>query len=228
MSMYDSLAQSILDDLGGASNISSLTHCITRLRVVVKDDSKVRVESLNATQGVAGTLKSYGRYMIIIGTNVPYVYDAVCKAAHIQVESPAQKAPAADKNPLHRIVAIMTDVFAPFLGGIAACGVLKGLLSFLVTFGVLDAAGSTYNVLYSLADSFFYYMPILLAYTASKRFGLPVPEGLILAAGMLYPNLLPGSTVLHDSLFGIPLMMPPGGSYTSTALPIIAAVAFAA
>lgn len=95
MSMYDPLAQSILENLGGASNIDSLTHCVTRLRAVVKDDSKVRVEGLNATPGVAGTLKSYGQYMVIIGTNVPYVYDAVCKAANINTAQGTQKGPAA-------------------------------------------------------------------------------------------------------------------------------------
>lgn len=226
--MYDPLAQSILENLGGASNIDSLTHCVTRLRAVVKDDSKVRVEGLNATPGVAGTLKSYGQYMVIIGTNVPYVYDAVCKAANINTAQSTQKGPTTKQPLFHRIVAILTDVFAPFLGGIAACGVLKGLLSLFATLGLLNASGSTYYVLYSLADSFFYYMPILLAYTASKRFGLPIPEGLIIAAGIMYPNLLSSSAVPHNSLFSIPIMMPPGGDYTSTAIPIIVAVAFAA
>lgn len=231
MAMYDELAQSILKNIGGADNIDSLTHCITRLRVVVKDDAKVRVDGLNSTAGVAGTLKSYGQYMIIIGTNVPDVYDAVCKAAHINTEDDAQvqkKASGGKQTLFQRFVGLMTYVFAPFFGVIAACGVMKGLLSLLVTLGVMDSAGSTYQIVYSLADSFFYYMPILLAYTASKRFGLPVPEGLLLGAAMLYPNLLASSTAAHDSLLGIPVIMPPGGDYTSTAIPIVAAVAFAA
>ena len=230
MAIYDALARSILKNIGGASNIDSLTHCITRLRVVVKDDSKVRVDGLNAIEGVAGTLKSYGQYMIIIGTNVPDVYDAVCKAAGIKTVNDAgtQKENHVKQTLFQRFVGLMTYVFAPFFGVIAACGMLKGLLSLLVMLGTLDAAGSTYNILYSLADSFFYYMPILLAYTASKRFGLPVPEGLVIGAGMLYPNLLASSAAVHDSLLSIPVIMPPGDSYASTAIPIVAAVAFAA
>ena len=230
MAMYDALARSILENIGGASNIDSLTHCITRLRVVVKDDAKVRVDGLNAISGVAGTLKSYGQYMIIIGTNVPDVYEAVCRAAGLKITDDAggQSGSSEKQTLFQRFVSLMTCVFAPFFGVIAACGVLKGLLPLLVTLGVLDAAGSTYNILYSLADSFFCYMPILLAYTASRRFGLPVPEGLVIGAGMLYPNLLASSAVVHDSLLGIPVIMPPGGDYTSTAIPIVAAVAFAA
>lgn len=228
MSMYDTLAAAILQNIGGASNIDTFTHCITRLRFVVKDDSKVHVEALNATPGVAGTLKSLGQYQVIIGTHVADVYDAVCKAAHIEENVSTEDSTPVKQSLFHRFVGVMTSVFAPFFGVIASCGVLKGLLPLLATLGVLDSTGSTYNILYSLADGFFYYMPILLAYTASKRFGLPVPEGLLIGAGLLYPNLLSSSEAAHNSLLGIPVIMPPSGDYTSTAIPIIAAVAFAA
>lgn len=228
MSMYDALAASILQNIGGASNIDTFTHCMTRLRFVVKDESKVHVEVLNATPGVAGTLKSMGQYQVIIGTQVPDVYEAVCKAAHIETNSSEKDSSPVKQSLFHRFVGVMTSVFSPFFGVIASCGVLKGLLPLLSTLGVLDSAGSTYTILYSLADGFFYYMPILLAYTASKRFGLSVPEGLLIGAGLLYPNLLSSSEAVHNSLLGIPVIMPPSGDYTSTAIPIIAAVAFAA
>ena len=226
-SQYDNLAKTIVKNLGGASNIASLTHCVTRLRVVLKDESKIQVDALNSTDGIAGTIKGYGQYMIIIGIHVTDVYDAVCEVAQIDSEHAVKKA-TVKQTPFQLLVGIMTGVFAPFFGVLAACGILKGLLPLLVAVGILDTTGSTYNILYSLADGFFYYMPILLSYTASKHFDLPVIEGLAIGAGMLYPNLLSSSTVLHDSLLGIPVVMPPGGDYTSTAIPIIAAIAFAA
>ena len=226
-SQYDNLAKVIVKNLGGASNIASLTHCVTRLRVVLKDESKIQVDALNSTEGIAGTIKGYGQYMIIIGIHVTDVYDAVCKEAQIDQEHDVKR-DGVKQTPFQLLVGIMTGVFAPFFGVLAACGILKGLLPLLVAAGVLDTAGSTYNILYSLADGFFYYMPILLSYTASKHFDLPVIEGLAIGAGMLYPNLLSSSAVLHDSLLGIPVIMPPGGDYTSTAIPIIAAIAFAA
>lgn len=227
-SQYDKLANAIIKNLGGSSNIASLTHCVTRLRVVLKDESKIQIDALNATEGVAGTIKGYGQYMIIIGIHVADVYDAVCKAAQINTEHDSVEKSSVKQTLFQLLVSIMTGVFAPFFGVLAACGILKGLLPLLVALGVLDTAGSTYNILYSLADGFFYYMPILLSYTASKYFDLPVIEGLAIGAGMLYPNLLSSSAVLHNSLFGIPIVMPPGGDYTSTAIPIIAAIAFAA
>lgn len=227
-SQYDNLAKAIVKNLGGASNIASLTHCVTRLRIVLKDESKIKIDALNATEGVAGTIKGYGQYMIIIGIHVADVYDAVCKVAQIDNEHASVEKSSVKQTPFQLLVSIMTGVFAPFFGVLAACGILKGLLPLLVAIGVLDTAGSTYNILYSLADGFFYYMPILLSYTASKYFDLPVIEGLAIGAGLLYPSLLSSSTVLHNSLFGIPIVMPPGGDYTSTAIPIIAAIAFAA
>lgn len=111
---------------------------------------------------------------------------------------------------------------------LAACGLIKGVLAMLVAAGVLDGAGSTYNILYSLGDCFFYFMPILLAYTASKKFGLPELEGMTIGAAILYPYLLGSSTMVHDSLFGIPVVMPATGDYTSSVIPIICSIAFAA
>lgn len=114
MAMYDSLAETILRNIGGASNIDTLTHCITRPRFVVKDDSKVHVEALNATSGVADTLKSLGQHQVIIGMHVPDVYNAVCKAAHIETAAPKEVEPV-KQSLFHRFVGVMTSVFAPFL-----------------------------------------------------------------------------------------------------------------
>ena len=131
-------------------------------------------------------------------------------------------------NPINAFVSIVTSVFTPWLGVLAACGIVKGLVALFVALGVMDGAGSTYNILYSLGDCFFYFMPILLAYTASKKFGLPEFEGMIIGAAMIYPYLLGSSTNVHDSLFMIPVTMPSSGDYTSSVIPIICAVAFAA
>lgn len=227
--MYDKLAEEIVKEIGGEQNIANLTHCVTRLRFILKDDSLVNEEGMKSIEGVVGMVKSYGQTQVIIGTHVADVYEAVCKAAHLHIKNEeAPKEVHVRRNPLQHFISIMTDVFAPFYSVIAACGILKGLLPLLSAAGVLSSTSGTYTILYSLADGFFYYMPILLAYTASKKFDLPVPEGLIISAGLLYPNLLSASTAAHNSLFGIPVTMPPGGDYTSTAVPIIVAIGFAA
>ena len=131
-------------------------------------------------------------------------------------------------DPFGAFVGIITGVFTPALGVLCACGILKGLLFLFVALGVLDGAGSTYNILYSLGDAFFYFMLILLAYSAAKKFGLPEFEGMIIGAGLLYPYMVSSSTMEHGSLFMIPVTMPSSGDYSSSIIRIICAVAFAA
>ena len=237
-SKYDGLARIIIQNVGGKSNILSLTHCVTRLRFKLKDESKAQTEVLKDTDGIVTVIQSGGQYMVVIGNHVPQVYDAVCAVGHITpggavnedgtaIEGGAD-APKEKFNPVNAFIGIVTGVFTPWLGVLSACGIVKGFLALFVAVGVLDGAGPTYNILYSLGDCFFYFMPILLAYTAAKKFGLPEMEGMVIGAAMLYPYLLGSSTYAHDSLFMIPVIMPTSGDYTSSVIPIICAVAFAA
>ena len=176
--------------------------------------------------------------MVVIGNHVPQVYDAVCAVGHITPGGAVNEdgtaaegggdAPKEKFNPVNAFISIVTSIFTPWLGVLAACGIVKGFLALFVAVGILDGAGPTYNILYSLGDCFFYFMPILLAYTASKKFGLPEFEGIIIGAAMLYPYMLGSSTYVHDSLFMLPVTMPSSGDYTSSVIPIICAVAFAA
>ena len=237
-SKYDGLARIIIQNVGGKSNIISLTHCVTRLRFKLKDESKAQTDVLKDTDGIVTVIQSGGQYMVVIGNHVPQVYDAVCAVGHITPGGAVNEdgtaaegggdAPQEKMNPFNAFISIITSVFTPALGCLAACGMIKGLLALFVAVGVLDGAGPTYNILYSLGDCFFYFMPIILAYTAAKKFGLPEFEGMIIGAAMLYPYLLGSSTYAHDSLFMIPVIMPTSGDYTSSVIPIICAIAFAA
>ena len=237
-SKYDGLARIIIQNVGGKSNILSLTHCVTRLRFKLKDESKAQTEVLKDTDGIVTVIQSGGQYMVVIGNHVPQVYDAVCAVGHITpggavnedgtaIEGGAD-APKEKFNPVNAFIGIVTGVFTPWLGVLSACGIVKGFLALFVAVGVLDGAGPTYNILYSLGDCFFYFMPIMLAYTAAKKFGLPEFEGMIIGAAMIYPYMLGSSANVHDSLFMIPVTMPSSGDYTSSVIPIICAVAFAA
>ena len=238
MNKYDGLARIIIQNVGGKSNIVSLTHCVTRLRFKLKDESKAQTDVLMDTEGIVTVIQSGGQYMVVIGNHVPDVYDAVCEVGHITpggavnedgtpIEG-GEDAPKEKMSPFNAFVNIVTGVFTPALGVLAATGILKGVLALLVALGVMasDGSSATYNILYSLGDGFFYFMPILLAYTASKRFGLPELEGMVIGAGLLYPTMIGGSDI--SSLFGIPVIMPSAGNYASSVIPIICSVAFAA
>lgn len=238
-SKYDGLARIILQNVGGKSNIVSVTHCITRLRFKLKDESLAQTDILKETDGIVTVIQSGGQYMVVIGNHVPDVYDAVIAVGHLEnlasgaVDEDGNAVSSGDApkekiNPFNAFVGIVTGVFTPALGVLSGTGILKGVLALLVAFGVLASDGSspTYNILYSLGDGFFYFMPILLAYTASKKFGLSELEGMVIGAGLLYPTMLGGSDI--SSLFGIPVVMPSSGNYSSTVIPIICSVAFAA
>lgn len=227
---YDELSQFIIEKVGGRENITSLVHCVTRLRFKLKDESLADTEALKASDGIVTVIQAGGLYQVVIGNHVADVFESVCRVGGIGGGADAE--PVADapkeKNPFNAIVGIVSGVFTPILGVMCGMGVIKGVLSLLVFFGVLDGAGSTYNVLYAISDGFFYYMPFLLAYTAAKKFGLQEVEALAVTAGILYPTLLSSSEAAHDSLFGIPIIMPAAGDYSASVIPIICTVAFAA
>lgn len=232
-SKYDGLARIIIQNVGGKQNISSITHCVTRLRFKLKDESKAQTEILKDTDGIVTVMKSGGQYQVVIGNHVPDVYDAVVSVGHLESlavnpEGAEENGPKEKQNIFNAFISIVTSVFTPFLGVLCACGILKGILSLVTFFGVLDSAGGTYNILYSLADSAFYFLPPILGLTAAKKFKLPELEGLIIGLAMVYPYVLSGSGYNIETLFHIPVTMPASGDYTSSVIPIICAVAFAA
>lgn len=240
-SKYDGLARIIIQNVGGKGNVTALTHCVTRLRFKLKDESKAQTDILKETDGIVTVIQSGGQYMVVIGNHVPDVYDAVISVGHFGPEitggggasSDGDDGPKEKQNPFNAFVSIVTAVFTPCLAVLSACGILKGFLSLFTYFGILSEASGTYVILYALADSFFYFMPVLLGYTAAKKFGLPEMEGLVIGATLVYPTVLSGSlgVTFAETPFkflGLPITMPPAGDYTSSVIPIICAVAFAA
>ena len=229
-SKYDGLARIIIQNVGGKDNIQSITHCITRLRFSLKDESKANTDILKSTDGIVTVIQSGGQYMVVIGNHVPQVFDAVISVGHLESKSAlagGNEAGSTEKqNPFNAFISIITSVFTPFLGVLCACGILKGVLALLTATGLMSDAGSTYNFLYSLGDAAFYFLPPILGVSAAKKFKIPEMEGLLLGLALVYPYLTDGA---HEvtSLFGIPVSMPPSGNYTSSVIPIIAAVAFA-
>lgn len=228
-SKYDGLARIIVQNVGGRDNIIGLTHCVTRLRFKLKDESKANTDILKETDGIVTVIQSGGQYMVVIGNHVPDVYNAVIERGHLGhiADSGVEDVVQEKKKPLDAFIGIVTAVFTPVLGMLSACGIIKGLLALFVAAGILDGAGGTYNILYSLSDSLFFYFPIILGYTAAKKFGISEFEGLIIGATMVYPSVLSSSALDISNIFGIPVIMPASGDYASSVIPVICAVAFA-
>ena len=122
---YESLAEDIIEKVGGEENIDTLTHCITRLRFVLKDKSKADTEYLKNHEEIVTVVESGGQYQIVIGNHVPDAYDAV--KSKLSLEEKIMKRNDANKgNLLNRFIDLISGIFQPLLGVLAAAGMIKG------------------------------------------------------------------------------------------------------
>ena len=230
---YDGLARIIVQNVGGKGNIQSLTHCFTRLRFVLKDESKANEDMLKKTDGVVNVVKSGGQFQVVIGTHVPDVYEAVMDVAHLNTQM------AADTDQKTGLLDVFSGIFLPAIGLLCACGIVKGLLVLFTTLGVLSTDSGTYQILYAIGDCIFYFFPVILGYTAAKKFKCSEITGIALGTILIYPNIIslmdgdPITTILSGTVFesavytkflGIPVLL---SNYSSTVIPIILSVWFA-
>lgn len=244
---FTQLAEIIIENVGGPENVEGLTHCITRLRFKLRDESKANTDVLKKTKGVITVAQSAGQYQVVIGNDVTDVYDAVCSKLGTIKASEAASDEEEKQSLGNRLISLISGTFSPILGVLTATGILKGLLalwSFIASsaFHVDVTSSGAYMVWYAVSDGFFYFLPIILAYTSSKVFKCNKMMAMALAGGLIYPtianlsgsieplgSLLTGTAFQMDyytTFFGIPIVMPTGG-YTSTVVPVIVAVACA-
>lgn len=238
MNKYDGLARIIIQNVGGKSNINSVTHCVTRLRFKLKDESLAQDEILKSTNGIISVIRSGGQYQVVIGQHVPDVYDAVvdiAKLNHTQSDEEEEQKP---QGIMAQFISIVTGVFTPLLGMLCACGMLKGFLAMATGFNWLDKTDGLYILLYNTGDALFYFLPVIVGYTAAKKFKLNEFTGLMIGLSMCSPaivamgnNEVIGQFMGLDyanTVLGIPMILPSTGNYTSTVLPVIISVVTAA
>ena len=167
---YEKLAKDIIKNVGGKENVNSLTHCVTRLRFKLKDESKANTEVLKKMDGVVTVVKSGGQYQVVIGNHVPDVYADVVAVGGF---SEASDGDANEKvGPLAALIDIISGVFQPILAVLCATGMIKGLTAILSAANLVDSTGSTYMILNAIGDCLFYFFPIFLGFTAAKKFKL--------------------------------------------------------
>lgn len=239
MSKYENLAKEILENVGGKENINSLTHCVTRLRFRLKDESKANDEALKNNPGVVTVMKSAGQYQVVIGNHVPLVYADVCELAGIS-NGTQQVEDEAPQGLFNKLIDIISRCFQPILGPLCAAGIIKGLNALLVfILGSSFSNSGTYMILNAIGDSIFNFLPIILGYTAAKKFNVNVIVGMIIGATLCYPTIqtdtlsaagkaigtLPFIGSYYTKFIGIPFV---SGNYTSTVVPVICIVALAA
>lgn len=244
MGKYNKLANQIIELIGGEDNVRSLNHCVTRLRFRLKDESIANDEAIKNIDGVITVMKSAGQYQVVIGNHVPKVYEEILEVTSIggSAAKAADEDSKDDSGIFARLLDVLSGSFQPFLGVLAASGMIKGIVTLLVSFKLMEMGSDTYNLLFNVGDAVFYFMPIMLAYTASKKFKLNQITGLAIGMGMMMPALQKtalaageGTMIFANTfmageaftkVFGfIPII---AYDYASSVVPILFIIAFAA
>lgn len=219
-------AKEILENVGGPENLANMTHCATRLRLTLKDPSKANDEAVKEIDGVVNVVNKAGQYQILIGTEVPKLYDefeALVTGEDSNVQ--ANTSGESSGNLISAIFSAISAIFAPLLPALAGSGILRGLLILAVQTGILSENSGTYSILNVASMSVFYFLPVLLAFTSARRFGASPYLSALIGAALLNPDFiaLMGDTGngATTSFLKIPVVLM---NYNSTVVPIILSI----
>lgn len=234
MNENQAVAKFILDNVGGSDNVVSATHCMTRLRLKLKDLNLANRNNLDQNPNIISTQIAEERLQVIIGTQVGDVYEEFVKLIN-HVEEVKEET-TKDKNVFNRFAALITKIVVPSLGVLCACGIIAGINSILLSTGVIVAGDGTNILLSNLGNACLTFFPVILGYTSAVAFGMDPFIGMILGAFIIFPNMAqtindgdplftifansPLAMPVYKTFFGIPIIFPAVG-YTSTVIPIM-------
>lgn len=237
---YEQLAKDIVEKVGGKENIASLTHCVTRLRFKLKDESIAKTEEIKRLRGIITVMQSGGQYQVVIGSHVSDVYHAVMEVAGLEAGSNESVDNGNGGSLFNRFIDTISGVFTPLLGLLAASGIIKGMVALFVALGWITDTSGTFHLLNAIGDALFHFFPIFLGYTAMRKFGGNVFIGMAIGGALVYPTLA-GLTAgeplftlftgtifespIHITFLGIPVILM---NYASSVIPIILATFFGA
>ena len=223
---YQALAKDILGHVGGKENIVSLVHCATRLRFKLKENQKADAEGLKKNPGVIMVVESGGQFQVVIGNHVNDVWKAVRSEAGLSDDTPVTEEAGDKGNLFGRLIDIVSGIFTPFIGILAASGILKGLLALAVVCGWLSTDGGTYKIWFAASDALFFFFPMVLGYTAGKKFGGNPFITMVIGGALIHPVMIQAFEAsqqagnVGDVFLGIPVTW---FNYSSSVIPIILA-----
>lgn len=218
------LADDILVALGGKDNLLSMTHCATRLRFSLIDRSKLDKNALENHEYILGLVSNNSNYQLIIGTEVPHVYQAIQDlVGHLTDSTTKNNQEGNEKESIvDRFLATISAIFTPYIPVLATSGIILGLIAIASNMGWLSPESPTYITFNAMGYALLYFFPILLAYTAANRFGANPYVGAVIGAVLMYPDL---SNILvageQLSFMGIPYT---AMEFANSVIPIIIAM----
>lgn len=230
---YNKIAKEILINIGGKDNVSNLTHCMTRLRFNLKDTSLVNEEKIKNTPGVLGVVQSGGQYQIIIGQTVNHVYDAFIAESKLSIDDTHSKVSSDSettkekltlKSLGNKILDGLAGSLTPLIPVLIAASMFKMVIALFgpSMLGLIQEGTELYTLLTFVGDAGFYFFPVMIGFTASRKFGATPVLGMFLGAILIHPTLVQIATEGQSfSVFGIPAT---AQNYSSTVIPIILSI----
>lgn len=227
---YEKLANEILSGVGGSSNVRSVIHCATRLRFKLKDREKTNVSALKKNDDVIMVIESGGQFQVVIGSHVNDVYQDLLYVSGIsdrvgpEGKNDIEKSEADNESILSRLIDIISAIFTPMLGIMAASGLLKGFLALSLACSWISSDSGTYKLLFAASDALFYFFPIVLGYTAGKKFGGNPFITLVIGGALVHPSMIEAFNAMFEPNYqpllfiGIPITFI---NYSSSVIPII-------
>ena len=232
MEKYEKIGNQLIESMGHLDNVESVARCYTRLRVRIKDDSKVTTDKINKIDGVVKAFSSDGKLQIVMPEYLDKVFDYI--NAQFVGESGVSKANATTekvnkkrekitfKRLLNGILDAISNSLTPVIGGLAMAGLFLALLNLLTVSHLVTQGSQTYRLLYLMGNSLFYFLPFLVAFGASRYFKTDTILSLILAGIMMQPDFAKMvSTGGGIHLFGLPVA---AVDYSTSLIPILITV----
>ncbi|MET3558142.1 PTS system beta-glucosides-specific IIC component [Streptococcus rupicaprae] len=224
---YRALAQTIIEKVGGEDNVNSLIHCATRLRFNLKDDDKAQTDQLKDTAGILNIVQSGGQYQIVIGPEVADVFKAIKSKANFSTGKDSAHVDDG-KRGIAKVLDTIAGMFVPIVPVMAGAGMIKVIVSLSTMFGWLQPADTTYQFLSIFGDTIFYFMPVILAASAAKKFKTNQYLAMAVGASLISPTFVSMVAAAREAGTGLDFLSLPVtlANYSSSVIPIILAVWF--
>ncbi|HGI6022366.1 TPA: PTS transporter subunit EIIB [Streptococcus pneumoniae] len=182
---YEQLAKDILKHVGGAENVNSLLHCATRLRFVLKDESKANKEELEKLD-IISVMKGGGQYQVVVGTHVSDVYEQVMNL--LSNESTSDELDSDVSNEKVNVLDLVAGSITPLIPAMIGSGMVKAVVALLVGGGLLTPESPLFVTLSAASNAVFYFLPLLVAFTFANKLKANPYLAVVVVASLLEPN----------------------------------------